>query len=189
MTIAYWSKQSVLMMLALVLAGCSSIPESIQGTTERPYDRLSQIPLMPQIALGQEARLGGRVVSVHNENDRTRLVIVSLPLDRWARPQLESVSEGRFIANVKGFLEPLDFQGRLVTVVGSVAEMEQGQIGSRPYRFVVINVNGYQRWNETQQVILPPGAGDPWGWDWRYRRGWGFGNDWGPARIETIVTQ
>ncbi|MGL9734331.1 MAG: Slp family lipoprotein [Symbiopectobacterium sp.] len=102
--------------------------------------------LMLQMALGQEPPLGGRFVAVHKENDKsqTRLVIITLPLDRWIRPQLESVSEGRFITNVKGFLEPLDFQGRLVTtVVGSVSEMEQGHTDSRLYRFVVINLTGY----------------------------------------------
>ncbi|MGL9760091.1 MAG: Slp family lipoprotein [Symbiopectobacterium sp.] len=31
------------------------------------------------------------------------------------------------MSNIKEFLEPLDFQGRLVTIVGSVAEMEKGQ--------------------------------------------------------------
>lgn len=181
--------RAALMSAALLLAGCISIPEAIQGTTQTPHSRLTQIAMLPQDFVGQEARLGGRVVDVFNEHNRTRLEIASMPLDRWARPQLDLISEGRFVAYVNGFLEPLDFRGRLVTVVGPIVGTEKGRIGIRAYQFVVIDVKGYQRWNETQQVMLPPGASDPWGWDWRYRRGWGFANDWpGPARVETIVT-
>lgn len=180
--------RAALVAAALVLAGCTTIPDAIQGTTQTPHSRLTSIAMMPQDFVGQEARLGGRVVDVLNEHDRTRLVIASLPLDRWARPQLDNISEGRFVAYVNGFLEPLDFRGRLVTVVGPIAGTEKGRVGIRPYQFVVINAKGYQRWNETQQVIMPPGAADPWGWDWRYRRGWP-GDNWpGPARVETIVT-
>lgn len=178
----------------LVLSGCVSVPDAIKGTSPTPQDDLVRVMNAPQLYVGQESRFGGWVVNVHNDANRTRLEIVSLPLDNGARPLLNYPSEGRFIAYVNRFLEPVDFQDRLVTVVGPITGSEQGTIGNKPYRFVVVDVQGYKRWNVTQQVMVPPGAYGPWGWEGRYGRGWGpgwgFGSTWyGPMPVENVVTE
>ncbi|MCV9877316.1 Slp family lipoprotein [Brenneria izbisi] len=178
----------------LLLSGCVSVPDAIKGTSPTPQDDLVRVMNAPQLYVGQEARLGGRVVSIRNEVNRTRLEIASLPLDSGARPQLDMPSEGRFIAYVNRFLEPIDFQNQLVTVVGPITGSEQGAIGDKPYRFVVVDAQGYKRWNVVQRVVMPPGAYGPWGWDARYGHGWGpgwgFGGGWyGPAQVENVVTE
>ncbi|WP_425490555.1 Slp family lipoprotein [Brenneria izadpanahii] len=175
---------------ALLLAGCVSVPDAIKGTSPTPQDDLVRVMNAPQLYVGQESRFGGRVVSIRNEADRTRLEIASMPLDGAARPRLDSPSEGRFIAYVNRFLDPVDFRNRLVTVVGPITGTEQGAIGDRPYRYVVVDVRGYQRWNVAQRVVNPYGPG-PWGWHGRYGwgPGWGFGGWYGPAEIETFVTE
>lgn len=178
----------------LLLSGCVSVPDAIKGTSPTPQDDLVRVMNAPQLYVGQEARLGGRVVSVRNEVNRTRLEIASLPLDSGARPRLDLPSEGRFIAYVNRFLEPIDFQNQLVTIVGPISGSEQGAIGDKPYRFVVVDAQGYKRWNVVQRVVMPPGAYGPWGWDARYGHGWGpgwgFGGGWyGPAQVESVVTE
>ncbi|WP_412524019.1 Slp family lipoprotein [Brenneria populi] len=179
---------------ALLLAGCVTVPDAIKGASPTPQDDLVRVMSAPQLYVGQASRFGGRVVGVRNEADKTRLEIVSLPLDSAARPRLDAPSEGRFIAYVNRFLEPVDFQNRLVTVVGPITGTEQGAIGDRPYRYVVVEVQGYQRWNVAQRVVNPYGPG-PWGWRGRYGWGPGWGPDWGyggwygPAEIETFVTE
>ncbi|PWC20732.1 hypothetical protein DDT52_08450 [Brenneria roseae subsp. roseae] len=178
----------------LMLSGCVSVPDAIKGTSPTPQDDLVRVMNAPQLYVGQESRFGGRVVNVHNDANRTRLEIVSLPLDSGARPQLNQPSEGRFVAYVNRFLEPVDFKNRLITVVGPITGSEQGAIGNKPYRFVVVDVQGYKRWNVRQQVMMPPGAYGPWGWDMRYGRGWGpgwgFGGGWyGPVQVENVVTE
>nr|WP_121556327.1 Slp family lipoprotein [Brenneria salicis]NMN91576.1 outer membrane lipoprotein [Brenneria salicis ATCC 15712 = DSM 30166]RBP63046.1 outer membrane lipoprotein [Brenneria salicis ATCC 15712 = DSM 30166] len=178
----------------LLLSGCVSVPEAIKGTSPTPQDDLVRVMNAPQLYVGQEARFGGRVVSIRNEVNRTRLEIASLPLDSGARPRLDLPSEGRFIAYVNRFLEPIDFQNQLVTVVGLITGSEHGAIGDKPYRFVVVDVQGYKRWNVVQRVVMPPGAYGPWGWDARYGHGWGpgwgFGGGWyGPAQVEDVVTE
>ncbi|MCG8709927.1 Slp family lipoprotein [Brenneria sp. 4F2] len=184
----------VLVAAALSLSGCVTVPDAIKGTSPTPQDDLVRVMNAPQLYVGQASRFGGRVISIRNEADRTRLEIAGMPLDSAARPLLNSPSEGRFIAYVKRFLEPVDFQNRLVTVVGPITGTEQGAIGDRPYRYVVVDVQGYQRWNIAQRVVNPygPGAG-PWGWHGRYGYGWGpgwgFGGWNGPAEIETFVTE
>lgn len=183
------SMRAALVAAAVVLAGCVSVPEAVRGTSPTPQDDLVQVMHAPQLYVGQESRFGGRVVAVRNDAEKTRLEIVSMPLDRWARPQLGRPSEGRLVAYVKGFIEPVEVKDKLVTVVGPISGTEQGAIDAKPYRFVVIDVRGYKRWNEVQQVRMPYGVYDPW--DWRYRRGWGFGyyDGFGPALIETVVTE
>ncbi|ATA26932.1 hypothetical protein BIY26_09865 [Brenneria goodwinii] len=176
----------------LLLSGCVTVPDAIKGTSPTPQDDLVRVMNAPQLYVGQESRFGGRVVGIRNEANRTRLEIASMPLDSAARPRLDSPSEGRFIAYVNHFLEPVDFQNRLVTVVGPITGTEQGAIGDRPYRYVVVDAQGYKRWNVVQRVVNPYGPGPgPWGWHGRYGwgPGWGFGGWYGPAEIETFVTE
>ncbi|SUB30540.1 Slp family outer membrane lipoprotein [Yersinia pseudotuberculosis] len=174
---------------ALLLSGCVTIPPAIQGTTATPLQDLNLIRSTPKLFIGQEARFGGTVVNVKNEPNRTRLEIASVPLDSGARPILGEPSQGRVIAYVDGFLEPVDFRGHLVTVVGPIVGVEAGKIGMTPYNFVVIKATGYKRWHIAQQVIIPPTFG-PWG----YRPADMWGPGWpgwynpGPAEIQTIVT-
>ncbi|MCL2900180.1 Slp family lipoprotein [Brenneria tiliae] len=189
---APWS--GLIAAAALLLSGCVTVPDAIKGTSPTPQDDLVRVMNAPQLYVGQESRFGGRVVGIRNEANKTRLEIASLPLDGGARPRLNQPSEGRFIAYVNRFLEPTDFRDRLVTVVGPIVGTEQGSIGDKPYRYVVIDVQGYKRWNVVQRVAMPAGAYGPWGWDARYGYGWGpgwgFGGGWyGPAQIETIVTE
>ncbi|EKN4686966.1 Slp family lipoprotein [Yersinia ruckeri] len=174
---------------ALLLSGCITIPDAIKGTTATPQQNLNAVRHAPQAFIGQEARFGGTVVSVTNEKQRTRLEIASVPLDSAARPILGEPSQGRVIAYVNAFLDPVDFRGHLVTVVGPIVGSEAGKIGMTPYNFVVINAIGYKRWNVSQQVMLPPGPIGPWGYRGNlWGSGWGW-YDTGPAQIQTIVTE
>lgn len=145
-----------------------------------------------RLYVGQEARFGGKVVAVQNQQGKTRLEIATVPLDSGARPTLGEPSRGRIYADVNGFLDPVDFRGQLVTVVGPITGAVDGKIGNTPYKFMVMQVTGYKRWHLTQQVIMPPQPIDPWfyggrGWPYGYG-GWGWYNP-GPARVQTVVTE
>nr|UKE85852.1 Slp family lipoprotein [Pectobacterium sp. PL152] len=181
---------------ALLLSGCVTIPDAIKGTSPTPQDDLVRVMNAPQIYVGQESRFGGRVVGIRNEANKTRLEIASMPLDSGAKPLLDMPSEGRFIAYVNRFLEPVDFKDQLVTVVGPIVGTEQGAIGDKPYRYVVIDAQGYKRWNVVQRLMMPPGGYGygPWGWragyGYGWGPGWGFDGGWsGPARVENVVTE
>ncbi|MEH2921190.1 Slp family lipoprotein [Samsonia erythrinae] len=177
---------------ALLLSGCVTVPDAIKGTSPTPQDDLVRVMSAPQIYVGQESRFGGRVVSIRNAADKTRLEIASMPLDSGARPRLDMPSEGRFIAYVNRFLEPVDFKDQLVTVVGPIVGTESGKIGDKPYRYVVVDAQGYKRWNVVQRMVVPPGGYGPWGWHTGYGwgPGWGIDAGWyGPVRIENIVTE
>jgi outer membrane lipoprotein len=183
----------------LLLSGCVTVPDAIKGTSATPQQNLSQVMAAPQLYVGQEARFGGRVVNIDNRDGKTRLEIATVSLDEGARPALGEPSKGRIYADVNGFLDPVDFRGQLVTVVGPIKGSIEGKVGETPYKFMLMQANGYKRWNVVQQVVMPPQPMDPWFWGGPYpRRGhypyggygaWGGWNTPGPAQVQTIVTE
>ncbi|MGM3175427.1 Slp family lipoprotein [Dickeya lacustris] len=181
---------AALLLSVLGLSGCVSLPDEIRGTSATPQMDLRRVMTEPKVFVGQESRFGGRVVEVRNDANRTRLEIVSLPLDDGGRPELDAPSPGRFIAYINGFVDPVEVKNQLITVVGPITGAEQGNIGDKPYRYVVVDVRGYKRWRVVQQVMLPPRAYDPM-WDRRYHHAWGPGWDqwYAPARVESVVTE
>lgn len=180
--------------LALALTGCISVPDAIKGSSPTPQQDLVRVMNAPELYVGQEARFGGKVVEVINQQGKTRLEIATVPLDSGARPILGEASRGRIYADINGFLDPVDFRGQLVTVVGTITGAEQGKVGNTPYKFMILQANGYKRWHVQQQVMMPPP--DPWYWGphpWRYGYGYGYGG-WpgygpGPAQVRTVVTE
>ncbi|EPT7054889.1 Slp family lipoprotein [Cronobacter sakazakii] len=186
-------RSGLLALSVLLVSGCVSVPDAIKGTSPTPQQDLVRVMNAPELYIGQEARFGGRVVNVDNEKGQTRLEIATLPLDSAARPLLGQPSRGRIFADVGGFLDPVDFRNQLVTVVGPITGTAEGKIGASPYKFMVMQVNGFKRWRVTQQVVMPPQPIDPWMWG--PRPGWGYGyGPWGwynpgPAQVQTVVTE
>ncbi|AVY98678.1 Slp family lipoprotein [Enterobacter sp. RHB15-C17] len=179
--------------IAVALSGCVTVPDAIKGSSPTPQQDLVRVMNAPELYVGQEARFGGKVVDIQNQQGKTRLEIATVPLDSGARPVLGEPSRGRIYADVNGFLDPVDFRGQLVTVVGPITGTVQGKIGNTPYKFMTLQATGYKRWHLTQQVMLPPQPIDPWMWGphpYRYGGygGWGWYNP-GPAQVQTIVTE
>ena len=187
----------LLLTCTLVLTGCVSIPDSLQGSSPQPQQDLLRVMNDPAIYTGQESRFGGKVVNVTNLNGKTRLEIATQPLDESARPRLGAASVGRIYADIHGFVDPVDVRDQFVTVLGNIKGTEPGKIGEANYKFVVIDVRGYQRWHLTRQVMSPPQPIDPWIWygPTRHRPGyWGPNPYWGmmnsgPAEVQTILTE
>jgi len=181
-------------LLIAALSGCVTVPDAIKGTSPTPQQDLSRVMAAPQLYVGQEARFGGKVVSVKNEQGKTRLEIATVPLDEGARPSLSDPSRGRIYADVNSFLDPVDFRNQLVTVVGPITGTAKGKIGDSNYTYMVMQANGFKRWRVTQQVVMPPEPIDPyWGGPHPWRHGYGYGGwGWynpGPAQVQTIVTE
>ncbi|CAK9884872.1 MAG: Outer membrane protein slp [Candidatus Erwinia impunctatus] len=191
-------KKALLFVALLMLAGCVTIPASIHGSSATPQQDLVSVMNAPERYTGQEARFGGKVVKVINRTGTTRLEIAAMRLDSAARPLPGTPALGRIYADVNVFLDPVDFENQMVTVVGPVTGVEKGQVGQAQYQFVTIKVNGFQRWRQIQQVVMPPQPLDPWffyGPTYVPRHGgyWlmpppGF-YPTAPAQVKTILTE
>ena len=182
------------LVAALALSGCVTVPDAIKGTSPTPQQDLARVMNAPQLYVGQEARFGGKVINVQNQQGKTRLEIATVALDDGARPLLGQPSRGRIYADVNAFLDPVDYRGQLITVVGPITGTADGKVGDATYKYMVMQVNGYKRWRVTQQVMMPPQPIDPWMWGPGYPRAWGYGGPWGwyapgPAPVQTIVTE
>ncbi|MDU4943221.1 MAG: Slp family lipoprotein [Mixta calida] len=188
---------SAIVLAALLLSGCVTVPDSVKGRSPVPQQDLLRVMNAPQLYVGQEARFGGKVVKVTNLDGRTRLEIATQPLDESARPRLGAASVGRIWADVNGFIDPVDVTNQMVTVVGTIKGSEKGEIGKASYTFIVVDVTGYQRWRVQQQVIMPTQPIDPWIWygPTRHHPGYWGPNPWmgyyntGPAHVQTILTE
>ncbi|ROR14807.1 Slp family lipoprotein [Erwinia sp. JUb26] len=193
----FW-QLSGLLLTSLLLSGCVTVPDSVKGTSAMPQQDLVRVLNAPQLYVGQESRFGGKVVSVSNKNGMTRLEIAAMRLDDTARPILGSATIGRVYADINGFVDPINFNDQMVTVVGPIAGVEKGKIGDANYNYVVVRVTGYQRWHKVQQVVAAPQPIDPWIW---YGPGYGrrHGGYWGPppwgyyapapSQVQTILTE
>ena len=56
---------------ALMLSGCVTVPDAIKGSSPTPQQDLVRVMSAPQLYVGQEARFGGKVVAVQNQQGKT----------------------------------------------------------------------------------------------------------------------
>lgn len=131
--------------LALLASSCATAPPlDASGTSIglKPY----QIEYQPQFD-EQLVLWGGMIVEVDNRERSTEITILAYPLDQRQQPKLESPSEGRFIAVLPGFVEPLDYpQGRFVTLRGRMFGARAGTIQQREYLFPLVQVQAAHVW-------------------------------------------
>nr|WP_233420657.1 Slp family lipoprotein [Xenorhabdus nematophila] len=146
--------KAVVLSGMMILAGCVSVPDAIKGSTKTPVENLFSVKNAPELYIGHEGRFGGKVLSILNEGDQTRLEISAMSLASNAAPRLNTTSFGRIYAYVNHFLEPSDFKDRYITVVGRISGIEKGKVGNSPYNYVVMNVSGLKRWHESQRVFF-----------------------------------
>ncbi len=73
---------------ALMLSGCVTVPDAIKGSSRTPQQDLVRVMSAPQLYVGQEARFGGKVVAVQNQQGKTRTKLLpyrwtAVPDRRW----------------------------------------------------------------------------------------------------------
>lgn len=145
--------------LLMVLAGCATpAPEAIR---EPPPRDLSYTEVRGNVDahLGARVRWGGTIADVENRPDETWLYVVARPLDSSGRPLPDGDSPGRFIARVKGFLDPAVYAaGRLVTVAGTLAGTLTQPVGEYPYKYIVVDAEATKLW---EPVVERPYYRDP----------------------------
>ena len=117
--------------------------------------------------IGAEVRWGGVVASVENRTDETWIEIVRYPLREDARPRSGGLSDGRFIASFRRFLDPVVYQvGRPLTVVGTIRDKVERPIGDYDYLFPIVAVEGSYLWQSDREYEYPgPYYPPPW---WYY---------------------
>lgn len=160
-------------VLAGVLAGCATpVPPPIrQPVAGAPS--VAAVRSDPNAYQGRRVRWGGTIASLDNRHDATWIEVVSRPLHSDGQPEDTDTTEGRFIAQVHGFLDPAVYaSGRQVTVTGTLSGAVRKDIGQYPYLFPTVDVSHYYLW-PPQPAYEPPSWGPPpWWYDPWYPYPW-----------------
>ena len=69
--------------VAIALSGCVSVPDAIKGSSPTPQQDLVRVMNAPELYVGQEARFGGKVIEVQNQQGKTRTAVRD---PYWVRP-------------------------------------------------------------------------------------------------------
>lgn len=140
------TRRSWPLLLSLLLAGCASGPLKTEGVGE-----VTPSEATDPGSVGETVLWGGVVVSATNMAERTRLEIVSYPLDQYTqRPKTDAEPGGRFLAYKSGYLETAEYgRGRRVTLRGEVAGSEEGRVGEAPYTYPTVEIESLELWPES----------------------------------------
>jgi outer membrane lipoprotein len=150
-----------LLLSAIVISGCASkVPEFIR--TPPPGDiRVDEVQESTKGFIDSKIRWGGSIISVRNLADETHIEVLSVKLNKSGKPRDNSKSRGRFIARIKGFLEPEEYpKDRLITVIGHISGLEKQPVGSYDYPYPIVDVEGFYLWPE-ETPYYPQHTYDP----------------------------
>jgi outer membrane lipoprotein len=147
-----------LLVSALFLSGCSSIPEALQVPESTLLTNFSSV--RESISLesasseqGKLARWGGVIAKVTNNANNSMLEVVHFPLQSSARPKQGDKTQGRFRVYFSGLLDPVIYkQGRSITALGNVVTFEEGKIGEHEYDYPVLKASYIHLWKDIPKV-------------------------------------
>lgn len=138
--------------LALALSACAPAPiYKSAGTaiTAAPF----QVAESPERFANSDVIWGGRIVQVKNFADHSEVEMLAYPLDASQRPKKNDSGNGRFIAILSGYAEPLDYPaGALMTVSGKLSGSRAGKVGEANYVFPLVSVAQSHVWTPEEMT-------------------------------------
>jgi len=146
---------SLSVLIAFLMTGCTNIPEKLQLNDNSPNVVFAAVRAQPNANTGLNARWGGIIAKVENQKNRTMIEVVNFKLSSRAKPIQANETQGRFRFYYKGLLDPVIFkEGKSITVVGTIANSEQGKIGEQKYLYPVLNAQNYYLWKDLKRTDI-----------------------------------
>ncbi len=170
------SRAGILLLLLTALfaaAGCAPVISSQirkEAAVEIPF---REVLRDPQRYVGETFIWSGSIVEAKNVPEGTRLKVLQHPADRQGRPRDVDVSEGRFLALDRRYLDPSIYSpGREVTVAGRLAGKEVLPLGEIQYTYPLLDVEEIHLWpRRAERVYMHPSH--PRSYWWWHSHGWG----------------
>ncbi|OOF67613.1 Slp family lipoprotein [Rodentibacter caecimuris] len=165
-------KKTILFLTAILcLSACVVSPRGLE-TKKFKITELQQILPEDYACACKPIRLGGKVISATALEKQTRLEILSLPVySLSAKPQLDSISDGRFIAYVDGFIDPEVLKDRYITIGGVLKKQEKGKVDKANYNYPIVAVEHYRLWRLGTDYYRDY---DDWELNWGWHRHWNY---------------
>jgi outer membrane lipoprotein len=146
----------VLLIAGLTLQGCTVMSRKMtaDALTDVSFTQLSH---NADTFRGQTVILGGHVIEVRNEARQTIIVVLQTPLGYGQEPLPPDRSEGRFMLQHDGFLDPEVFaKGRTITVAGEVAGVIREMIDQEPYDYILLASREIHLWERAEDLYRYP---------------------------------
>ena len=141
------------LLLALMLSACSAGPPGLGYEPESALIAFDQVRQTPNAFKGFPVRWSGQIVQTRVLATGTEIEVVELALRGDGVPAQQEQSQGRFIIQVEGLLDPqLYAQGRTITVLGTYQGMRAGKIGEQAYSFAVLKADRHRLWPKVRDV-------------------------------------
>jgi len=160
---------AILIIAAVLLSvpGCSVISQTMmnEALTDVSFPQLLADASRYQ---GQTVILGGHVIEVRNKPRQTVIVVLQTPLGSGQEPLPRDRSQGRFLLQQEGFLDPEVYaKGRTMTVAGRLLGQTRENIDEEPYDYLVLEAREIYLWERAEdlyryQPYYPPAYYDPW---------------------------
>lgn len=148
-----------------LLAGCASIVPSAIRNAPPGAPGVGEVRTNPDRLMGTHIRWGGTITTVENRASESWIEIVTRHLEYDGRPKESGTSEGRFLARIDGFVDPVVYaKGRLLTVAGVLEKPVTRLIGDFSYVFPVVHAESYFLWEPSPPsptIIHDPFLHDP----------------------------
>jgi len=123
-----------------------------------PFRELSS---EPERFRGKTVILGGIILDLKVEKEKTVLEVLQVPASAYERPKDIEKSEGRFIVEYPSFLDPEIYKkGKAITVGGVVRGKEIGKIGERELVYPLIEGKEIYLWAPEEKEMRC----EIWGW-------------------------
>lgn len=149
-------------LLVNMLVSCASTPDFDTTQVDRSLTPQSTIA-EAELSRGKIALWGGTILDTRNLKDTTQIEVLAYPLNSSHRPLQDKKPLGRFIIQHRGYLEPTTYaQGRLLTVLGNMSDIQSGKVGESTYSYPVINAQQLHLWsidNERSRTSFHIGVG------------------------------
>lgn len=137
-------------LFALALGACAPAPiyKNLGNTVAAtPF----QVAQTPERYAGGQVIWGGRIVKVTNLANSSEIEVLAYPLDGSQRPKANDSGNGRFIAVMPGYVEPLDYPaGALMTLTGKLNGSRAGKVGDADYVFPLVGVAQSHVWTVSE---------------------------------------
>jgi len=144
----------------LLTACASNIPDAIRLAPNNEIS-ISAAQSSPKSIIGAQVRWGGNIISIKNKPNETWVEVLARPLDYEGEPDSDAASQGRFLARIRGFLDPAIYAPeRKITLRGRLESIIVRLIGKHPYRFPLVQTQVHYLWPKTPEIT--DSWQDPW---------------------------
>ena len=139
------------LILIPVISACASTPDFNLANVDQSIQP-RDVVAAPDKYRSAKVLWGGLIINSSNVKAGTQLEILTYPLDRNLKPNIDKDTLGRVIVSHDGYLETLDYaSGRLLTVLGIVQQIKKGSVGDAIYTYPVVKAEQLHLWPQNDR--------------------------------------